>query len=119
MTPRRGIESTGSSSSRPLLVLPVRLGSFARGPVARFARADLRALHDVHQTVVLFMAGELEESRLDARPEHFRRPRPDPRRRILHREFVFERLRVRDGETLDKMHAGGRPAPLAARIEVV
>src|SRR6185436_4072485 len=84
---------TDSLDQRQSAIALWRLG---RGPAARFARADLRTLDHVHQAVVLLMAGKFIDSRLDARPDHFRRPRPRPRRRIFDRELVLERLRIGD-----------------------
>src|SRR5262249_30725405 len=70
----------GAVSGRPTAVLAFCFGGLARGPIASFARADLRAFHDVDESIVLFVTGKFIDARLDARPDIFRRPRPGPGR---------------------------------------
>src|SRR6187431_307734 len=100
----------------PIGRLAIAFRRLARRSIARFARADLRALHHVDEAVVLFVTGKFVDARLDARPDVFRRPRPGPGRRVLDREFILEGLRIRDRQPLDEMHAARRTAPLAPGI---
>src|SRR5690242_17198098 len=91
-----------------------------RGLAARcgFLFPQLRADRPVDESVVLLVAGEFVDRRVDFRQDTVDRPRPGPRSGIGHGELIAERLRADEREALDQVHRTSGPSPVPLAVEI-
>src|SRR5262245_48337243 len=77
-----------------------------------------RPAKDVAQRVVAFVARVLVDEAVGRRPRVLRAPRPGPRRRIVDRELVAQRVRASAREALDDVQVFARAAEAGLVAEV-
>src|SRR4051812_11852619 len=75
-----------------------------------FLLPESRALQNVLHGVIAFMAGVLVNVPARRRPRHLTRPRPFPRRRVLYRETIQQRLVIHTSEPLHHVQVLRRSA---------
>src|SRR4030095_1437228 len=77
-----------------------------------------RTREDVRQAVVAFVTRVLEERPNGFRPGHFGRPWPRPRRRIVDRELISDRVLVHAREALDQVQVLTGPLERVLAVEI-
>src|SRR5215813_1111642 len=91
---------------------------FLRGFFSGSLFFEAYGFQSVRDAIIAFMTGMLEHRPIDLHKRQFAFPRYFPSGRIVHGEFIADRVIADTGETLDDFHVLAGPAESSLVVEI-